>query len=80
MHTKDRRKSFNTRNSFAEVELLLSTCLNFAIFFIGKHNGSISAEHGIGFKKTKHMHYSRSPEAIEVMKKLKNLFDPKVYS
>ncbi|XP_066915161.1 D-2-hydroxyglutarate dehydrogenase, mitochondrial-like [Clytia hemisphaerica] len=45
--------------------------------FTSKHNGSISAEHGIGFKKTKHMHYSRSPEAIEVMKKLKNLFDPK---
>lgn len=44
----------------------------------GQHNGSISAEHGIGFKKTKHMHYSRSPEAIETMRKLKNVFDPKV--
>lgn len=45
--------------------------------FTSQHNGSISAEHGIGFKKTKHMHYSRSPEAIETMRKLKNVFDPK---
>ncbi|XP_065653303.1 D-2-hydroxyglutarate dehydrogenase, mitochondrial-like isoform X1 [Hydra vulgaris] len=41
------------------------------------HKGSISAEHGIGFKKSKHMHYSRSNGAITLMRNLKNLMDPK---
>ncbi|XP_028415129.1 D-2-hydroxyglutarate dehydrogenase, mitochondrial-like [Dendronephthya gigantea] len=38
--------------------------------------GSISAEHGIGFKKTKYLHYSKSNECIEMMKALKKMFDP----
>ena len=39
-------------------------------------NGSISAEHGLGLQKANHMHYSKSLESIEWMKKMKNLFDP----
>jgi len=42
-----------------------------------KYKGSISAEHGVGFKKAKHIHYSRTPEAIQVMKMIKQTFDPK---
>ncbi|CAB3989332.1 D-2-hydroxyglutarate dehydrogenase, mitochondrial [Paramuricea clavata] len=38
--------------------------------------GSISAEHGIGFKKTKYLHYSKSMECINIMKDLKKMFDP----
>ena len=38
--------------------------------------GSISAEHGIGLKKTKYLHYSKSNECIEIMKALKEMFDP----
>jgi FAD/FMN-containing dehydrogenase len=38
--------------------------------------GSISAEHGIGFKKTKYLHYSKSTESIDMMKNLKKSFDP----
>lgn len=42
-----------------------------------EHQGSISAEHGVGFKKKQHMHYSRQPESIEMMRRLKDVFDPK---
>lgn len=42
-----------------------------------KHKGSISAEHGIGFLKSKYLKYSKSNLEIELMKKLKNTIDPK---
>lgn len=38
--------------------------------------GSISAEHGLGFKKRNFMHYSKSSGAIELMKKMKAIMDP----
>lgn len=41
-----------------------------------KHQGSVSAEHGLGFKKANMMHYSKQPEAIAIMKRMKHLFDP----
>ena len=40
-------------------------------------SGSVSAEHGIGLEKKPHLHISRSPIEIEVMRGLKTLFDPK---
>lgn len=42
-----------------------------------EQKGSISAEHGIGFKKRDFVKFSKSDKAIEVMKQLKNIFDPK---
>ena len=41
------------------------------------HNGSVSAEHGIGIHKKAYLHTSRSETEIEVMRSLKELFDPK---
>lgn len=38
--------------------------------------GSISAEHGIGVMKPNHLHYSKSPVAIELMKTMKRSLDP----
>ncbi len=38
--------------------------------------GSISAEHGIGVVKKDFLHYSKSPEEIELMRQLKQLLDP----
>lgn len=38
--------------------------------------GSISAEHGIGLKERKYLHYSKSTEALTLMKKIKSTFDP----
>lgn len=45
---------------------------------IAKHRGSISAEHGLGFKKSKYIYHSKSKEAVTVMKNIKTLLDPKV--
>jgi len=39
--------------------------------------GSISAEHGIGTEKRKHLPISRSPEEIALMRALKATLDPK---
>lgn len=44
--------------------------------FVASHKGSVSAEHGIGAMKTHALHYSKSAVSIELMKKIKHLFDP----
>ncbi|KOC68161.1 D-2-hydroxyglutarate dehydrogenase, mitochondrial [Habropoda laboriosa] len=38
--------------------------------------GSVSAEHGIGFTKTKYLHMSRTSSEIKLMHQLKNMMDP----
>ncbi|WP_374379187.1 FAD-binding oxidoreductase [Dongia sp.] len=40
-------------------------------------NGSVSAEHGIGTLKKDYLGYSRSPEEIEIMRRIKGALDPK---
>jgi len=42
----------------------------------GKHNGSVSAEHGLGFKKKDQIFFSKSQEAVTQMQLLKKVFDP----
>ena len=44
--------------------------------YIQEHNGSISAEHGLGLMKAEKLKYSKSKEMINVMKSLKKTFDP----
>ena len=39
--------------------------------------GSVSAEHGIGLEKKAHLHISRNAAEMEVMRRLKAVFDPK---
>ena len=39
--------------------------------------GSISAEHGLGVMKAPHLHYSKTDDAIQMMRDVKKLFDPK---
>ena len=39
--------------------------------------GSVSAEHGLGFKKRNYIGYTKSPESVRQMKIIKNTFDPK---
>lgn len=43
---------------------------------IQSHGGSISAEHGVGLLKRDFLSYTRSPSEIELMRKLKDVFDP----
>jgi FAD/FMN-containing dehydrogenase len=44
---------------------------------VDDHQGSISAEHGVGFAKNRFLHYSRNEEEIDLMRKIKQVFDPK---
>ena len=39
--------------------------------------GSVSAEHGLGFKKRNCIGYTKSPTAVGQMKNIKNIFDPR---
>lgn len=48
----------------------------FVYEFTSKLKGSISAEHGIGFRKQKYIHYSKSKNAINLMKNIKSMMDP----
>jgi FAD/FMN-containing dehydrogenase len=43
---------------------------------VARHGGSISAEHGVGLLKRPYLHYSRSPEEIAYLRRLKAAFDP----
>ncbi|KAI0190235.1 hypothetical protein EV127DRAFT_94731 [Xylaria flabelliformis] len=48
----------------------------FVYEWIGKINGSISAEHGIGIAKKKYLGFSRNDTMIGLMKQVKKLYDP----
>ncbi len=43
---------------------------------VQRHEGSVSAEHGIGLMKKKYLGYTRSPEEIAYLKAIKAAFDP----
>lgn len=58
-------------------EKITSTIEPYVYELTRKYKGSISAEHGIGFLKTKYLDYTKSNLEIELMKKLKNTMDPK---
>lgn len=45
--------------------------------YTAKQRGSVSAEHGIGFLKTKYMHLAKTENSIGMMHELKGLMDPK---
>ncbi|WVF72314.1 hypothetical protein IAT40_007127 [Kwoniella sp. CBS 6097] len=44
---------------------------------VSEYNGSISAEHGLGAMKTPYISYSQSTNSIELMRRIKEIFDPK---
>lgn len=48
----------------------------FVYEYTSKVKGSVSAEHGIGFLKPKYLKYSKSDEALAMMKQLKQMMDP----
>ncbi|CAK1604076.1 unnamed protein product [Parnassius mnemosyne] len=43
---------------------------------VAKLKGSISAEHGVGFRKPQFIHYSKDANALQLMQQLKQLMDP----
>jgi FAD/FMN-containing dehydrogenase len=44
---------------------------------VGKYQGSISAEHGIGLLKKAHLHLSKSNEELQILRQMKKILDPK---
>ncbi|KAE8604464.1 hypothetical protein XENTR_v10014717 [Xenopus tropicalis] len=58
-------------------ESLLAALEPFVYQWTAGHSGSISAEHGLGFKKRDHIYYSKSSEAVQLMQRLKKMLDPK---
>jgi FAD/FMN-containing dehydrogenase len=46
------------------------------IYIIVKHNGSITAEHGVGVSKVNYMNRAKSPVQLELMRVIKNAIDP----
>ncbi|XP_052228670.1 D-2-hydroxyglutarate dehydrogenase, mitochondrial-like isoform X2 [Dreissena polymorpha] len=48
----------------------------FVYDWIAERRGSISAEHGLGFKKRHYIYHSKSRSAVAAMKAIKHLFDP----
>lgn len=75
-HLGDGNLHFNatTRKFDAEV---LSLIEPFIYEWISKRSGSISAEHGIGYKKKNYLHFNKSSDEIRIMKDLKRMMDPK---
>ena len=55
----------------------LGTIFDIGYRLTGAHRGSVSAEHGIGVLKRGYLHYSRSPEELALMRRLKVALDPK---
>lgn len=43
---------------------------------VAKYDGAISAEHGVGLAKKSFLSFSRTLPEIEIMKKIKSVFDP----
>lgn len=43
---------------------------------VQRHEGSVSAEHGVGLLKKDYLHYSRSEAEIAIIKQIKQVFDP----
>ena len=43
---------------------------------VSEFGGSISAEHGIGIAKSRHLHLTRSPDEIAAMRAIKGALDP----
>ncbi len=44
---------------------------------VGRYDGSVSAEHGIGLGKREHLHRSRSAAELQLMLAMKKMLDPK---
>jgi FAD/FMN-containing dehydrogenase len=58
----------------ADLKALLEPFIFEAVIHRG---GSISAEHGLGQQKNKYLgKYAKDPQAVQMMKSLKHLFDP----
>ncbi|KAM6357752.1 D-2-hydroxyglutarate dehydrogenase, mitochondrial isoform 2-T4 [Alca torda] len=56
---------------------LLDAIEPFVYEWTARYHGSISAEHGLGFKKKQFIQYSKPSEAVFLMQRFKAMLDPK---
>ena len=49
----------------------------FVMNYVRDHQGSVSAEQGIGQEMKKYLDYSKSADMIRLMRQIKGVFDPK---
>ncbi|XP_066413034.1 D-2-hydroxyglutarate dehydrogenase, mitochondrial isoform X1 [Molothrus aeneus] len=56
---------------------LLDAIEPFVYEWTARYSGSISAEHGLGFKKRHFIHYSKPRQAVLLMQQFKAMLDPK---
>lgn len=75
-HLGDGNLHFNATSKKFDPEIL-SLIEPFIYEWTSNKKGSISAEHGIGHKKTNYLHFNKDAKCIETMKLLKQMFDPK---
>lgn len=75
-HMGDSNLHFNVTSKKFDPKIL-NLIEPFLYEFVAEHRGSISAEHGIGMKKKHYLHFSKDMETINLMKQIKQLFDPK---
>jgi D-2-hydroxyglutarate dehydrogenase len=75
-HIGDSTLLLNVSCAQDQKEALLELIEPFLYEEIAKLNGSISAEHGIGFLKAKDLGYSKGAEALKLMHQVKQLMDP----
>ena len=52
-------------------------CRKLIYRLLASYKGSVSAEHGIGAMKTHAIQYSKSGVAIDLMRRIKQVFDPR---
>lgn len=55
---------------------LLDWMEEFVYLWTAERSGSVAAEHGVGFKKNRFIHLSKSKAAVSLMKDLKVVMDP----
>ena len=63
---------FITTGLESDIDKILATVYQIT----GDFQGSVSAEHGIGALKREYLHYSRSDDELELMRRLKRALDP----
>lgn len=78
-HIGDGNLHINTLNTSLSKDVFQSEVKKFdeALYaLVTKHGGTISGEHGVGLLKRDHLHYTRSPEELRLMREIKRVFDP----
>ena len=73
IHINATVQGYDDNEAIAKAEKLLEP---FVLEEVAKRQGSISAEHGIGFAKAQYLMLSKSEDCIDTMLAIKGVIDP----